>query len=67
MKRTTVKGSLAVGLVMGVVGAAVAGFPTFAVRKCGADAVVAGTVCLDRYEASVWRVPTIRPRRTRPW
>jgi formylglycine-generating enzyme required for sulfatase activity len=24
--------------------------------KCGADAVVAGTICLDRYEASVWRV-----------
>ena len=26
-------------------------------NQCGADAVVAGTVCLDRYEASVWRVP----------
>ena len=26
-------------------------------RRCGPDAVVAGTVCLDRYEASVWRVP----------
>lgn len=24
---------------------------------CGPDAVVAGTVCLDKYEASVWRVP----------
>ena len=31
-----------------------AGFP---VKKCGADAVLARTVCLDRYEASVWRVP----------
>jgi len=27
------------------------------VKKCSADAVVAGTVCLDRYEESVWRVP----------
>ena len=24
---------------------------------CGPDAVPAGTVCLDRYEATVWRVP----------
>jgi sulfatase-modifying factor enzyme 1 len=27
------------------------------VTRCAADAVLAGTVCLDRYEASVWRVP----------
>jgi formylglycine-generating enzyme required for sulfatase activity len=25
--------------------------------KCAADAVVSGTVCMDKYEASVWRVP----------
>lgn len=25
--------------------------------KCAPDAVVAGTVCMDTYEASVWRVP----------
>jgi Sulfatase-modifying factor enzyme 1 len=25
--------------------------------KCAADAVISGTVCMDRYEASVWRVP----------
>jgi hypothetical protein len=25
--------------------------------RCAPDAVVAGTVCMDRYEASVWRVP----------
>jgi formylglycine-generating enzyme required for sulfatase activity len=42
---------------MGVASAAVAGFPKSPVKKCGADAVVAGTVCLDIYEASVWRVP----------
>jgi len=27
------------------------------VRRCAPDEVVAGTICLDRYEASVWRVP----------
>jgi formylglycine-generating enzyme required for sulfatase activity len=26
-------------------------------RRCPVDAVVAGTVCMDAYEASVWRVP----------
>jgi hypothetical protein len=26
-------------------------------KKCAADAVVSGTVCMDRYEASAWRVP----------
>ena len=25
--------------------------------KCAPDAVVSGTVCMDKYEASVWRVP----------
>ncbi len=25
--------------------------------KCAPDAVIAGTVCMDTYEASVWRVP----------
>ncbi|MEB2285208.1 MAG: SUMF1/EgtB/PvdO family nonheme iron enzyme [Myxococcales bacterium] len=29
-------------------------------RKCAPDAVVSGTVCMDRYEASVWRVPDPR-------
>jgi formylglycine-generating enzyme required for sulfatase activity len=59
MKRSTMNGCLAVVLVMGVTDvASAAGFPTFHLRKCGPDAVVAGTVCLDRYEASVWRVPS---------
>jgi formylglycine-generating enzyme required for sulfatase activity len=26
-------------------------------EKCPVDAVVSGTVCMDKYEASVWRVP----------
>lgn len=51
---------LAFGLlavVMSATLAAAAGFPTFPVRRCSPDAVLAGTVCVDRYEASVWRVP----------
>jgi formylglycine-generating enzyme required for sulfatase activity len=57
MNRSVVEFSFAVGLLMGVASTAVADFPTFPVRRCAADAVLAGTVCLDRYEASVWRVP----------
>jgi sulfatase-modifying factor enzyme 1 len=62
MKRTLMKHnlmnlSLAVGLVMVAASGAAAGFPRAPVRRCAADAVLAGTVCLDRYEAGVWRVP----------
>jgi len=56
MKPSLMKVCLAVGL-MGPSSAAVAHFPTIPVRWCAPDAVMAGTVCLDRYEASVWRVP----------
>ncbi len=37
--------------------AAQAAPPKDPVTKCAPDAVVAGTVCMDTYEASVWRVP----------
>ncbi len=47
----------AAGLVMGVAGAALAGFPKTPLVKCSSDAVVSGTVCMDKYEATVWRVP----------
>jgi len=57
MTRTTMKIALGVGLGSCVTSAAIAGFPALPVRRCGPDAVVAGAVCLDRYEASVWRVP----------
>jgi len=33
-------------------------------KKCAPDAVVSGTVCMDRYEASVWRT---RQAPTRAW
>ena len=57
MKRRIREMSFAVGLVTVVASAAVAEFPRSPLRRCGADAVVAGTVCLDKYEESVWRVP----------
>jgi len=28
-----------------------------ALKKCAVDAVVSGTVCMDKYDASVWRIP----------
>lgn len=31
--------------------------PSGPLTKCADDAVVAGTVCMDKYEASAWRVP----------
>jgi hypothetical protein len=27
-------------------------------KTCRPDSVVSGTVCMDKYEASVWRVPS---------
>ena len=42
MKRSTVKISLALALVMGLARVAVAFFPMLPVRRCGADAVVGG-------------------------
>jgi hypothetical protein len=48
---------LALGLVLGSGSAALAGLPSTPIGRCNADAVPAGTVCLDTYEASVWRVP----------
>ena len=47
LKRTMIRVSLEVGLVMGVASAAVGGLRQTPVRRCGPDAVVAGTVCLD--------------------
>jgi Sulfatase-modifying factor enzyme 1 len=48
---------IAGALVVSCADAAHAVFPGSALRRCGPDAVVAGTVCLDKYESSVWRVP----------
>src|SRR5262249_22905429 len=37
--------------------ASAAGPSSGPLRKCPADAVVSGAECMDKYEASVWRVP----------
>jgi hypothetical protein len=53
-----------VGITIGVavLGAAFRPTPAEAqgakpLRRCPLDSVVSGTVCMDTYEASVWRVP----------
>jgi hypothetical protein len=45
----------AVALLAGAAGAA--GPPGGPLSRCPADAVVSGAGCMDKYEASVWRVP----------
>ena len=57
MVRGALQVAAVVGLAIGATTVAAAGFPAFPLRRCQPDAVVAGTLCLDRYEASVWRVP----------
>jgi len=61
MTRMTTQGflqiALTTGLLIGAASAARAAFPASPVTACAPDAVVAGSVCLDRYEATVWRVP----------
>ena len=51
MRHTIMTKTLVLWVSMGVNAAA------GAAGTCGPDAVPAGTTCLDRYEASVWRVP----------
>ena len=57
MQRWIAPAALALGIASVTAGRASAGFPVTSEAKCDADAVRAGRVCLDRYEASVWRVP----------
>jgi hypothetical protein len=45
----------ALALLAGAAGAA--GPPSGPLTKCPVDAVVSGAGCMDKYEASVWRVP----------
>lgn len=57
MKRALMQSFLAMGLMTGPAGTAVGLAPTGPLTRCAPDAVAAGSVCLDKYEASVWRVP----------
>jgi formylglycine-generating enzyme required for sulfatase activity len=56
IKRRLTEVALASGLLLGLANGA-AGSSGAPLRRCAPDAVTAGTVCLDRYEESVWRVP----------
>ena len=47
--------SAAMALLASAAGAA--GPPSAPLTKCPVDAVVSGSTCMDKYEASVWRVP----------
>jgi formylglycine-generating enzyme required for sulfatase activity len=57
MKRSMVMVSIALGLLVSVARADGSKSKRTPARICAADAVQAGAVCLDTYEASVWRVP----------
>jgi hypothetical protein len=48
--------SFAMGILTSLASAA-ADVGTLPGRRCAGDAVAGGTVCIDQYEASVWRVP----------
>ena len=43
-------------MVLLVAPAGAAGPPAGPLKKCPADSVVSGAGCMDKYEASVWRV-----------
>ena len=49
--------TMAAALVLLANTAGAGGPPSGPLKKCPVDAVVAGTTCMDKYEASVWRVP----------
>ena len=55
----------AVVLLAGAAGAA--GPPSGPLTKCPVDAVVSGAGCMDKYEASVWRVPDPTTAQHRVW
>jgi formylglycine-generating enzyme required for sulfatase activity len=55
-RRCAIVGYTAVCLVAAVPAGA-GGPPSRALKKCPADSVVSGAGCMDKYEASVWRVP----------
>lgn len=49
--------AITIAVVSLVLAAPAAGDGAKPLAKCAPDAVVSGTVCMDRFEASVWRVP----------
>jgi formylglycine-generating enzyme required for sulfatase activity len=58
--KTNICRAIAAGLLSLLAGPAFAGWPGDR-AKCKPDAVKAGSVCMDTYEASVWQVPATNP------
>ena len=57
MRHVIIEVAVAAGWLL-LAGAAVAGGPPSGpLTRCPPDAVVSGPGCMDKYEASVWRVP----------
>jgi Sulfatase-modifying factor enzyme 1 len=56
--RNRITAAAALALLASAAGAA--GPPGGALTRCPLDAVVSGAGCMDKYEASVWRVPNSR-------
>ncbi len=54
MNRNPSRLAIAALLLLAAAASAQGGAP---IKKCAPDAVIAGAVCMDTYEASVWRVP----------
>jgi Sulfatase-modifying factor enzyme 1 len=56
--RHSSKGTMvAVAMIVLAAAAGAASPPRSPFKKCAVDAVVSGAACMDKYEASVWRVP----------
>jgi hypothetical protein len=55
MIRQGITVSAALALLASAAGAG--GPPSGPLKKCPVDAVVSGSTCMDKFEASVWRVP----------
>jgi Sulfatase-modifying factor enzyme 1 len=57
MRQASLGIAVSAALVLLVGSAGAGGPPSGPLAKCPVDAVVSGAGCMDRYEASVWRVP----------
>src|SRR5262245_38492293 len=58
MRHMAAKIAVAAALVLLAGAAEAVAPPSGPLTKCPVDAVVSGAGCMDRYEASVWRVPS---------
>jgi hypothetical protein len=55
--KTQVRMILWIGALSLLLASAVSAQTGKPLKKCAGDAVISGTVCIDTYEASIWRVP----------